>query len=158
MKRLGALIAVGLIGMTAGGAAAAEECRAAFDGDVTISVTADRLVTSVGGKPVAEEVLPLVGSGWACEAMHAFPDHALLFMKWHEGSAGTYLFYTQVDLLAFTIHPTGARPAGRWVLRQTIDNAEGTTHKTRRGYSLSPGPDGVTVTLTGVERALVEGR
>ena len=133
----------------------ANECEAQFPGEVIAVVSDDVLVTMVGEEKVSEFSLPIVGSFWRCIAMAAFPAQEMLFIEWHEGSAGTSSIFSRVTLLAFSVGSSGAVLKGGWTLVESLQGPNRTEYEVNRSFRLAEMDRSVEIIFAGEERVVV---
>lgn len=131
-------------------------CAAQNFGGISVRIDDDRLVAGAGGKVLAQQPLPVVGSAWRCLDMRAFPDHRLLFVEWHQGAAGTSQIFHRISLLAFSVDERGIRARGNWTLSQGYQGKGPDIIEVAQTYRLERREWGIEVVLEGTRRITIE--
>ncbi len=134
----------------------AESCGPQSFGKVKLHIEDDKLLTDVGSKTHARYRLPVVGSGWRCLKMRAFPKRRLLFVEWHQGEAGTSQIFHRTSLLAFSVNATGVQPRGNWTLSQGYRGKGPDIIEATQTYRLEETDWSIDVVLTGARRVHIE--
>ena len=121
-----------------------------------VNIEGFQIVAREGGEEVTSADLPVLGSGWRCRAVHAFPHRGLVFVDWFEGAARTSQIIKRTSLLAFTIRDGALLPLRNWTLLFGAEDNDGTHVWTEQSYRLKTTDIGVEVELSGVRRLRVD--